>query len=119
AARAIDLRPGDGVLKASEPDKGRELTEIKHDLATRTFDAAELARRVRKLGKEALVLEVNRIGARPGDAPATVTAPARGFDWGDVIVGMTDPAKPASPFEVRPLPPYPGNPGGDARDPFE
>ena len=55
----------------------------------------------------------------PPPPPETLTAAFHGFDWGDTIVGTTDPAKPASPFEVAALPPYPGNPGGEARDPFE
>jgi regulator of sigma E protease len=119
AARAIDLRPGDVVLKASDPDKGGELTGLKHDLAARTFDAAELARRMKKLGTAPLVLEVSRAGAKEGAPPETLTAAFHGFDWGDTIVGTTDPAKPASPFEVAALPPYSGNPSGEARDPFE
>jgi regulator of sigma E protease len=119
AAREINLRPGDVVLKATDPDKGGELTELIHDLKKRTFDAAELCRRMTKLGTAAMTLEVSRADAGQGAPPEKLSVPARGFDWGDTIVGTTDPARPAEPFRVEALPPYPGNPGADARDPFE
>jgi regulator of sigma E protease len=119
SAREIDLRPGDVVLKATDPDKGGELSDLKHDLKTRTFDAAELCRRMTKLGAAPLTLEVNRADAGPDAPPETLSVPARGFDWGDTILGTTDSANPADLFRVKALPPYPGNPGEDARDPFE
>jgi hypothetical protein len=118
-ARAIDLRPGDIVLKASDPAQGGAVTELKHDLRRRTFDAVELCRRMTKLGAEPLVLEVDRAGAAAGTGPETLTAPARGFDWGDTIVGTTDPVRAEAPFQVAALPPYPGAADGAACDPFE
>ena len=72
---------------------------------------------MRKLDKEELVLEVSRAGAKTDAPPETLKAPARGFDWGDVIVGLTA-ASAAGPFEVEALPPYAGHPGSEDRDPF-
>src|SRR5262249_53914119 len=75
-ARATDLRPGDVVLRATDPDKGDELTALKHDRKAGTFDGAELCRRMVKLGDRPLVLEVSRAGAADGASPERLTVPA-------------------------------------------
>ena len=59
---------------------------------------------------------MSRAGAGPGAPPEILSVPARGFDWGDTIVGTTDPEK---PNEVTDLPPDPRNPAGKRGDFFE
>jgi regulator of sigma E protease len=103
-ARVIPLHPGDVVLKATDPSRNNELTELTHDLKARTFDVVELCQRLRKLGRAALVLEVSRAGAAAGAPPEKLTLPADGFEFDDAIVGTTDPDTPNEPWRVKPLP---------------
>jgi membrane-associated protease RseP (regulator of RpoE activity) len=118
-ARAFDLQPGDVVVAASNPDHGDKVEPLNHDLSGRTFDAAELCRRMRGLGDRVLKIEVVRPGAPAGEGPRLVEVPAAGFDFDDQIVGTTDPARPAELFTLKELPPDPITKEDDARDPFE
>jgi regulator of sigma E protease len=102
AARAIPLRPGDVVIAATDPDRGSEVTELKNDKEARTFDVAELCRRLRKLGDAELSLKVVRNGSAE---PETLTVqPGCGFEFDDSIVGTTDPDTPEKPWNLKPLP---------------
>src|SRR5207248_9067403 len=63
-----------------------------------------------------LKLEVGR--AQPAGPTETIEVPAQGFDFGDYIVGTTDPATPDEPFHVKELSSSPNDPDGQTRDPF-
>jgi regulator of sigma E protease len=91
AARAVDLRPGDVPVAATDPEKGGAVT----DLPSRAAPALEeLGRRVRRLAGKELQVVVRRGGEK-------VTLPAAaGFDFEDRVVGCTDPAE-ADAFKVK------------------
>jgi regulator of sigma E protease len=64
---------------------------------------------------EPITLEVVRKGGR---VEKVVAQPA-GFDFGDEIVGMTDPETPDRPFNVTPLREDPFRPGSGRKDPMQ
>ena len=96
SARVMDLGKGDVVLEATDPDKGKVLP-----LPSGEKGWAELCERMRKAGSEPMTLKVRRAGKK---AEETVSVPAVGFDFNDLIVGTTDPATPDQPFNVALLP---------------
>jgi regulator of sigma E protease len=99
AARVIDLRPGDEVLRATDPDRDDdELTKL-------TGGLDELCRRMRRLAGRPLTLEVRRKGAAE---PEKVEVPDKGFEFDDLVVGASDPDG-DDPLAVTALS---GDPGG-------
>lgn len=96
-ARAFDLERGDVVVAASDPAQEGKVTPLPAGAAA----WQELARRLSQAGDAELQLEVRRAGKA---AAETVQAPADGFQFGDAIVGTTDPTTPDQPFNVAPLP---------------
>jgi regulator of sigma E protease len=118
-ARSFDLRPGDELVKATDPAKGGAVTAV----PAGAKGWRELCKRLRLLEGQPVVLEVRRNGN-------TVSVEGgSGFDWSDVIVATTDPSAPAArgPFAIKELPPAPspdGKPvqdkaGNALHDPFE
>ena len=106
AARVVDLRPGDVVVRASDPTKdGDAVTDLTHDVAKGTFDAAALCERMRGLDGRDMVLYVVRKETRPMKGPPEekVVVPAEGFDFDDVIAATTDPDHPDDLFAVKEL----------------
>jgi len=127
AARVIDLRPGDVVVAASDPDKDGELTSLGHDVDRGTFDSAELCRRMRGLKDRPFKLSVLRASDRKDkDArPEEVDVPAGGFAFGDEIIGTTDPAHAwpagrraggADGYDVLAVTELKPKPGGDGQE---
>jgi regulator of sigma E protease len=121
AARPLPLEPGEVVVASTDPDHPDRLAPLAHDLSTRTWDSAELARRLTRLAGQKAAVRVLPAGAR--SEPQERELPLVGFDWGDVIVGSTAAeaadAKPYDPYRVTDIPPDPRDPGDDHRDPFE
>ncbi len=99
-ARKLDLMPGDLVVKASDPARGGALSELPHDAGRGTFDAVALCGRMISLGRNEMKLEVLRANGKR----EVIAVPAVGFDFGDSIVGTTDPDTPKRPFNVKDLP---------------
>jgi regulator of sigma E protease len=95
-ARVVDLRPGDRVVAASDPKGGETLIDLPADPQ---LALTELGRRMETLAGKPMTLKVRRKGEKTAE---TVTVPAEGFAFNDLIVGTTDPAS-ADPFEVKPL----------------
>jgi membrane-associated protease RseP (regulator of RpoE activity) len=110
-ARAIDLRPGDLVVAASDPGQKGKVTP----LPAGPESWAALCRRMTKMYGEPITLQVRRAEA---NEDTTVEVAPVGFDFGDTIVGTTDPATPDQPFNVKSLAPDPFDGTGKARDPF-
>jgi regulator of sigma E protease len=109
AARVMDLRPGDVVVAASDPDKdGDPITDLPRD-PRRAFDV--LCARMRKLGDHELVMKVRRADAAPESGPVQLHVPAKGFEPDDVIDATTDPNHPDEPFNVTTLAKGTGGPG--------
>jgi regulator of sigma E protease len=107
SARVIELEPGDVVVKATDPAKDDDLTPLDHSAKDGSFDVAELCRRMQKLGSKPLVLEVVQTNGKADAKPRRIEVEAVGFDYGDSIVGTTDPANPDQTFKIKPLPPSP------------
>ncbi len=106
AARVVDLRPGDVVVRASDPTKeGDAISDLTHDVDKGTFDAAALCERMRGLGDRDMVLNVVRKETRPMKGPPEdeLKVPAKGFDFDDVIAATTDPDHPDDVFTVKEL----------------
>jgi membrane-associated protease RseP (regulator of RpoE activity) len=91
AARKIDLKPGDIVLKATDPDDTkRELTPLPTGPGE---NLAELCSRMRKLVGKPMTLIVRHGG--DAETETEVSLPPVGFEFQDAVVGTTDPATPA------------------------
>jgi RIP metalloprotease RseP len=119
AARVVDLKPGDVVVSATDPDDASKRTPLKANSTTAGW-LGELTDRMRRLAGEPMTLEVRRKGRTESD---TVELPAEGFELGDASVGTSDlPAsrKPAGydPLQVVELPRDPRIEDSDQRDPF-
>lgn len=112
AARVVDLRPGDRLLAATDPDAPDRLSNLPADAAGAL---AELTARFTRLAGTDVRLRVRRAGS---DQEETVTLPAVGFEYGDSIVGTSDPDA-ADPLATRPLPPDPRDPQHRHLDYFE
>jgi membrane-associated protease RseP (regulator of RpoE activity) len=120
-ARVLALGPGDVVLRATDSDDPKVVTELAKDPKKGPW-YSDLAERLRDLSGKPLKLVVARQGKATAEAE-TVGVPVEGFQFGDRIVGMTDPAlalagKEYDPFVVSLLPPNPRDPEHDERDPF-
>jgi regulator of sigma E protease len=126
-ARVMNLAPGDVIVRATDPDHKDELTPLS-DPKESPFQ--QLARRMQILGDRPLVLEVRRASGAEANPEKVAGAgpleklevPAGGFEFGDTIVGTTDPASPTEPFRVKALPPaplYAPNDSESGADPFE
>jgi membrane-associated protease RseP (regulator of RpoE activity) len=118
-AREMKLQPGDVILRATDPDEDGKLTA---GPAGEPLTFAQVCQRMSRLGDKTLVLEVHQADQDPNQSPRRIEVPARGFDFGDAIVGTTDPARPDEPFNIKPLPkakPLPKDPKEpDTCDPF-
>ena len=95
-ARVVDLGKGDVVVAASSLDDVEKLTPLPSGAAG--WDA--LAKRFAAYPDEAIALEVRRAGKA---ATEKVSVPPVGFEFGDAILGTTDPKTPDDPFVVTPL----------------
>lgn len=94
-------------------DRGDEVLTVDGDPLTGGF--AELCHRMHTTDAP-LTLTVKRVVG----GEEKVEVPVGGLDWGDTIIGMTDPSTPDEPFHVTPLPPDPfGDPKRPMADPFE
>jgi regulator of sigma E protease len=115
AARPLQLLPEEVVVAATDPDHPDQMLPVKHDLARHTFDYQDLARRMKRLVGQKMVVRVQSGDGEPEDREL----PTEGFRYDDTIVGCTDwPQKHESnPFLVTDLPPDPRNLGDDHRDP--
>ncbi|MFO0930273.1 MAG: site-2 protease family protein [Gemmataceae bacterium] len=110
AARAIDLAKGDVPLASTDPAAGT-VTPLPAGPAA----WAALCDRLVKAGDGPFRLEVRRAAGKT----ETVDLPADGFQFGDVIIGTTDPATPDQPFNVLALPADPSQDGKrQTADPF-
>ncbi len=115
-ARVIDLGPGDIVTAASDPDQHEGVTDLARDPAKKTFDAAELCRRMSRMGGREMVLRVRRAGSA-GEAEMRV--PFKGFEPDDIITGTTDPEHADDPFNVKQLKEKPGVEPGKEYDYYD
>jgi membrane-associated protease RseP (regulator of RpoE activity) len=119
AARELRLLPGEVVIATTDPEHEDQVLRLAHDLAKKTFDYKELARRVRKLAGKKLVLKVVAAG---GGQASDRDIPLPGFAYSDTIVGMTrrqNNGPGYDPFQVDTLPEDPRSPGSGQADPFE
>jgi membrane-associated protease RseP (regulator of RpoE activity) len=135
AARPLGLRPGDVVVASTDPDHAGEIRDLPADGDQRY---RELARRLKRLVGQKVVLRVRPAGEHQPDAPARgpkPDAPARenktedrevpleGFSWGDRIVGTSrvpdGPGAAYDPFVVQELPRDPRHRHEERYDPFE
>ncbi len=117
-ARAMDLRPGDVVTASSDPDQPHDaITDLKHDAEKKTFDAAELCRRMSRMGDREMVLRVRR--AATPEATVELRVPFKGFEPDDIIAGTTDPDHADDPFNVTTLAPTPGGVKGRDYDYYD
>jgi regulator of sigma E protease len=114
AARALDLGPGDRVLQMTDPKSPKRRTAL--GAGSPWYD--EFSRRLLALSGEEITVVVLHKGKEE-----TLTLSTTGFDFGDRIVGMTDPARAGEgeeydPFKVSVLA---CDPRGDSdhRDPVE
>ncbi|HVS35746.1 MAG TPA: site-2 protease family protein [Gemmataceae bacterium] len=100
-ARVMDLGADDVVTAASDPDQHDAVTTLVPDPAKGTQDVwSELCRRMSGMGDREMVLKVRRGGKQ---AEEDMHVPAGGFEWDDVIVGVTEPSDAGRPFHVTPL----------------
>jgi regulator of sigma E protease len=119
AARRLDLRPGDVVKAASDPEHNGQMTPlplIQKDGQSRTdYDA--LFKRFTALKGEAVSVQIVRADGRE----ETQEVPAEGFTYGDFIIGMTDPDQQGAydPFVVSELPLDPRAEQEEQRDYFK
>lgn len=111
AARVVDLKPGDVVRRATNPNDPRgEPTDV--------ADLADVARRFKTLDGEPLTLVIRRKNATKDE---TVELAPEGFLFGDRFVGCSKVAKDGEtydPLDVAELPDDPRFDDDDARDYF-
>ncbi len=108
AARALDLKPDDRLVSATDPKDPDAMTDLKG------FD--DLAERLVRLIDKPVKLSVRRAGA---DKEETISLePGNGFHFEDEIVGSSDP-KADSPFQTSPLEMDPRDPQGRHLDYFQ
>ncbi len=115
AARPLGLRPDDRVVAATDPRHPDQLTELPKGEQC----YPELARRLKQLVGQKVVLRVQAGGGQP---EVEREVPLEGFTWGDRIVGTSKPPHEAgaayNPFEVEELPRDPRHRDEDRHDPF-
>jgi membrane-associated protease RseP (regulator of RpoE activity) len=117
-ARRIDLKPGDEPMAATDPDNP-ESGELKLLSGDRY---ADLAGRLSKLAGKPVRLGVIR--DKRSDMDTITLEPDTGFQFGDRIVGTTDPENSApgagfNPFKTAPLRTDPRDPQGRHLDYFQ
>jgi membrane-associated protease RseP (regulator of RpoE activity) len=120
AARALALQRGDVVVAASDPNDPERMAALpprKEGSAERTdYDA--LCKRFLEFTGAPLAVEVRR----PDGRTEKVELSACGFEYGDLIVGTTDPGQTGlyDPYQTSPLPDDPEvrNPEGGHPDYF-
>jgi regulator of sigma E protease len=113
-ARVIELRRGDVVVEATDPANNNKVTP----LSPGAKGWEELAQRIIKAGDEPMTLKVRAAG-KSAAALEKIEVPAQGFDFGDAIIGTTDPSTPDEPYNVTALPLDPNqDPRKAAGDPF-
>ncbi len=96
-ARVLELGKGDVVVRASDADDVEKLTA----LPSGAEGWRELGKRLADYPTDkGIELEVRRAGKADTEK---VSVPPVGFDFGDSILGTTDPATPGDPYNVTPL----------------
>ena len=103
AARPLNLRPGDVVVAATDPDKDNDITPLPPSSDKEDFNLKALSERVQRRAGKPMTLRVRRQGEKETSDKAVSLA---GFDFEDSIIGITDDGpdnKPYSPFKVKPL----------------
>jgi membrane-associated protease RseP (regulator of RpoE activity) len=102
AARELDLKPGDVVVAASDPENPEHLTSLREKVGGDRTDFDELCRRFLDLTGKPVKIEVRRVGG-PSEKLDLGTG---GFQYGDFIVGTTDPEQRDNydPYVTKPLP---------------
>jgi membrane-associated protease RseP (regulator of RpoE activity) len=115
AARPADaFRPGDVITATTDPDNPaavRPLPEVALDDPSRQGGAFELSQRWRRLAGQEVTVRVRREGEE-----VELKVPAAHFEFGDTIIGTTDPDH---PDQVTPLPEDPRYPGLGKGDVFD
>jgi membrane-associated protease RseP (regulator of RpoE activity) len=119
AARALDLKPDDTLLAATNPILPGPAEAAARDSITdldKHDPAGDLAQRLLALAGKPVQVKVRRAGS---DKEETITLEAgSGFQFDDEIVGTSDP-KAGSPFQTAPLEKDPRDPSGRHLDYFE
>ncbi|MFM7151128.1 MAG: site-2 protease family protein [Gemmataceae bacterium] len=112
-AREVELGPDDVILKSSDPKNPKEITDLPSGVA----GWQELCKRMELLGDSPLSLLVAVQGNRNDVKKLEVSR--KGFEFGDSIVGTTDPKNPDKPFQIKPLSADPFNSKNESKNPFE
>jgi membrane-associated protease RseP (regulator of RpoE activity) len=89
AARALTLRPGDVVVATSDPNHSEQLAALppRKTGAVERTDFEALCKRFLDFAGAPITVEVRHVDARS----EMIELGASGFDYGDLIVGTTDP----------------------------
>jgi membrane-associated protease RseP (regulator of RpoE activity) len=98
AARVLNVAPGTQVIDATDDADPAKMKKVEGGWP-------ELAQRLRKLVDKPVVLRVLPKGAPDNAQPEEIKVGTDGFQWEDVIVGMTDPEQTGEydPFVVKEL----------------
>jgi len=121
-ARELDLLPGCIVVGTSDPEQPDGFLPLEHDLSGRTWDHAELSRRL--WGRRDQPLRVRYVQPSSRATRWTVrerTLPTENFLPGDRIVACSRvplSGKPYDPFDIETLPPLPGTSFPSPADPL-
>ncbi len=104
-ARQLDLEPGDVILATTNPGSADgPLLEMKEREQPGNY--AEFSRRLESLAGREIQITVQR--QRVAE-PVRLTVPAAAFEFGDRIVGTSDPdGQLYDPYRLKPLPPQRG-----------
>jgi membrane-associated protease RseP (regulator of RpoE activity) len=112
AARALDLKPDDRLLAATDTSSPDAMSDL--PAGEKGYD--DLAARLLLLADKTVKVSVRRAGA---DKDETIELkPGSGFEYEDEIVGTSDP-KADNPFRIAPLDKDPRDPKGRQLDYFE
>jgi membrane-associated protease RseP (regulator of RpoE activity) len=118
AARALVLHPGDVAVATSDPNNSKQmnLLPVLKAAGTERTDYDALCQRFLELAGSPIMVEVRRADG----GTAKVELDASGIEYGDVIVGTTDPRQTGAydPYKTADLDPDP-RPGADHPDFFE
>ena len=104
-ARALDLKPGDVLVRTTDPAAPEELKDLPEAPATESYHYGEFSQRLRRLAGKPMKVVVRREGGKE----ETLELPADGFHYDDVIVGVSKlPAagQPYNPHDVEELPTF-------------
>ncbi|HMF12105.1 MAG TPA: site-2 protease family protein [Gemmataceae bacterium] len=112
AARELELKPGDVVVAAGDPQDPEELTPIRDEAGAERTNYWELCRRFLRFNGKPSAIKVRRAGDR-SDEPEKLVLGDCGFQHGDFIVGTTDARQTGGydPFKTAQLDEDPRNPG--------